>query len=119
MYYIQKLFGGGGTSSAQNAKERLRLMLTIDRTDMSPRMLENLRVDIITVLKNYIDIDEDRIEMSFNRDGSSMALVASIPILQIRRGVVAEITENSTAGSKTVSRADPMRNNEVRTRRPR
>ena len=116
---IQRLFEGEGTASAKDAKERLRLMLTIDRTDMSPQLLENLRLDIVAVLKNYIDIDESRIEMSLNRDGYSMALVASIPILQVKRSVTLDRVENNTAGNKTVSRTDSMHNNGARTRRHR
>ncbi|MDR1378695.1 MAG: cell division topological specificity factor MinE [Synergistaceae bacterium] len=82
------------SSSAQTARERLRLVLIHDRTDISPQLLENLRVDIIAVLTRYMDIDESRIEIDLGEINSTVALVANIPVLRIKRGVAGSLEKN-------------------------
>jgi cell division topological specificity factor len=110
--FLRRLFGGSDTtpSSAQAAKERLRLVLIHDRTDISPQLLENLRVDMITVLTKYMDIDESKIEMDLGQDNNAVALVANIPVLRIKRGVV-EPSGNDEAENKGSQRSESSRNN--------
>jgi cell division topological specificity factor len=86
--FLRKLFGGGG--SAEDARERLRLVLIHDRSDISPQLLESLRVDMIAVLKKYMEIDETKIQMDLGREKHSVAFVANIPVLRIKRGATAE-----------------------------
>ena len=71
-------------SSARRARDRLRIILAHDRTDISPELLEILRNEMIKVLKKYMDIDETRIEIDIGDGG--MALAVNIPVIQIKRG---------------------------------
>lgn len=73
-------------SPRKSAKERLQLVLIHDRADISPGTMEMIRKDIIHVISNYMVISEDGIEMDLERDGKSVALVASIPVLEVKRG---------------------------------
>ncbi|MCH3964730.1 MAG: cell division topological specificity factor MinE [Clostridium sp.] len=70
------------------AKERLRLILIHDRSNMSPDLLENIKEDILKVLSKYIEIDcEDiNVKMTSTEDmgKDSPALVASIPIKKVK-----------------------------------
>ncbi|MDR3254836.1 MAG: cell division topological specificity factor MinE [Synergistaceae bacterium] len=75
----------GSQKSGKIARDRLQLVLVHDRSDISPEMMENLRRDIITVIKNYVEIDENRIELDLEREDSSVALVANIPVMTVRR----------------------------------
>jgi len=72
-------------SARQSARERLQLVLIHDRADISPEMLERLREDLIRVISDYMVISEDGIELDLERDGNSVALVASIPVLEVKR----------------------------------
>lgn len=83
MGFLSNLFGAGRTSDI--AKSRLQVVLMHDRADISPELMENLRRDIIAVIKNYVDIDESRIELDLEREDSSVALVANIPVMTVRR----------------------------------
>ena len=83
MGFLSNLFGGGGTSKI--AKDRLQIVLMHDRADISPELMENLRRDIIAVIKNYVEIDENRIELQLEKEDSSVALVANIPVRTVRR----------------------------------
>ena len=83
MGFFTNLFGIH--NSGQIAKNRLQLVLLHDRSDISPEMLENLKKDIIAVIKNYVEIDEKRIELDLEREDSSVAIVANIPVMTVRR----------------------------------
>lgn len=76
------------TSSKSVAKERLRLILIHDRSNMSPDLLENIKEDILKVLSKYIEIDcgDVDVKMTSTEDieGSSPALIASIPIKNVK-----------------------------------
>jgi cell division topological specificity factor len=71
--------------SKDTAKKRLQLVLIHDRTDISPEMMENLRRDLIGVISNYLDIEEDKIELDFSKEERSVALVANIPVKNVKR----------------------------------
>ncbi|MBQ9564357.1 MAG: cell division topological specificity factor MinE [Synergistaceae bacterium] len=88
MDFLKKIFGGGNDGSGQKAKDRLRIVLIHDRTDISPQLMEELRRDMIGVLTKYMDIDTSKIELDLDRDEQSVALVANVPVLRIRRGSV-------------------------------
>jgi len=84
--FLKSFFGGDSRDSAQTARDRLRIVLIHDRTDISPQLLENLRMEMIEVLTRYMDIDTDKIELDLDRDDQAVALVANVPVLRIKRG---------------------------------
>jgi cell division topological specificity factor len=115
--FLRKWFSGNNaSSSAQIAKERLRLVLIHDRTDISPQLLENLRVEMISVLTKYMEIDESKIEMDLGRENNSVALVANIPVVRIKRCVV-ESLENNMPENRNSQHSEPSRNSNSKNRR--
>lgn len=85
-----KIFGKSDKSSKNVAKERLKLVLVHDRSDLSPKFLEMVEGDIIRVIKEYAEIDEEGLDIKLTRmkrktDNMPMsALVANIPIIKIK-----------------------------------
>ena len=75
----------GKLASKEIAKERLRLVLVHDRATVSPRFLELIKEEIIEVIANYMEIDEERMEVSLNNMEDAVALVASIPVKRVKR----------------------------------
>ena len=67
-------------SSAEQAKDRLRLVLSSDRTDLSAAAMENLKDDLLEVLSRYIKIDPDAMQIDITQDGRQQRLIADIPI---------------------------------------
>lgn len=84
--FLAKFFSKDTTSSSKNiAKERLRLVLVHDRVNISPQVLEAMREDLIKVISEYMEIDERALEVSLNQDERTVALMANIPILRLKR----------------------------------
>ena len=76
--------------SKDAAKERLHLVLMQDRANVSADFLDLMRQEIIEVIKKYIDIDEEAMDVRLgsetNEDGTqgAPALYANIPIINIK-----------------------------------
>ena len=82
--------------SKMAAKERLHLVLMQDRANVSADFLELMKQEIIDVIKKYIVVDEDSIDVRLtnksNEDGTNgaPALFANIPIVNIKNDMMAE-----------------------------
>ena len=76
--------------SKDTAKERLHLVLMQDRANVSADFLDLMKQEIIEVIKKYIDVDENAIDVRLtnktNGDGTTgaPALYANIPIVSIK-----------------------------------
>lgn len=92
---IAKLFKGLGKKekdlkSKDAAKERLHLVLMQDRANISADFLALMKQEIIEVIKKYIDVDENAIDVRLtnksNDDGTTGApvLYANIPIMSVK-----------------------------------
>jgi cell division topological specificity factor len=84
--FLARFFGRDAASSSKTvAKERLRLVLVHDRMNVSPQLLEALKEDLIKVITHYMEIDETALEVSLNQEDNSVALMANIPVLRMKR----------------------------------
>lgn len=75
----------GKSASANAAKERLQLVLIHDRTDLSPRVMEDMRDEIIEVISRHINVDKDAVQIKVQQDGREQYLLAEIPIQSAKR----------------------------------
>jgi len=83
--FLKSILGREAPNSKNMAKERLRLVLVHDRASVSPHLLENLKEDLIRVISNYMEIDQNALEVQLNREDDSVALVANIPVIKMKR----------------------------------
>jgi len=74
------------------ARERLKLVLIHDRSNCSPQMLEMLKDDILKVISNYLEIDEDDMEVQISQEGTDDGVVpmllANIPIKGVKKAAM-------------------------------
>ncbi len=77
--FINKIFSRK-PSSADQAKDRLRLVLINDRTDLSAAAFEDLKDDLLEVLSRYIKIDPKSMRIDITQEGRQQRLIADIPI---------------------------------------
>ena len=67
MSIFSKLFGTK-SSSAQNAKNRLTVMLSHERSANAFPFIDDLRKDLIEVIKKYTDVQDINIKSSNDRN---------------------------------------------------
>ena len=76
---------GKERKSANQAKERLKLVLIHDRTDLAPGTMERLKDDLIEVISRYVDIDPSAVRIDMTQDGREQRLLADIPLRPVGR----------------------------------
>jgi cell division topological specificity factor len=76
---------GREPKSAQMAKDRLKLVLVHDRTDISPGVLEMLKDDLIAAISKHIEIDPSAVRIEMAHEGREQRLVADIPLRPLRK----------------------------------
>jgi len=92
--------------SKNKAKERLHLVLMQDRANVSADFLEMMKQEIIDVIKKYIEVEEQEIDVRLTNevkdDGTTGApsLYANIPIVNIRNDMKKEVTEEENKEEK-------------------
>ncbi len=76
---------GHDRKSANAAKERLKLVLIHDRTDLAPGMLESMKDELIQVISRYVAIDPTAVRIEMEQDGRQQRLLADIPLQPSQR----------------------------------
>lgn len=76
------------SKSKNIAKDRLKLVLMQDRLAISPHVMEKLRDDVIMAISKYVEIDADNTEFMWKDIDRQKALVASIAVKSVKRGVI-------------------------------
>jgi cell division topological specificity factor len=82
---ITRFFSRDNLASKDVARERLRLVLVHDRASASPELLNQLKEDLIKVIREYLDIDEEALSVDLENEDDSIALVANIPVKGFKR----------------------------------
>lgn len=81
--FLKRLFRQQGSSAT--AKERLRLVLMTDHLELAPEMIEAMKRDLVDVISRYVEVDRERIDVTFERQDRTLAMLANIPILSVAR----------------------------------
>lgn len=70
--------------SAQVAKSRLKVAIQIDRSNLSPELLNMLQEDIVRAISQRLDIDREGMKITTERGEGGQRLIAEIPIKKVR-----------------------------------
>jgi cell division topological specificity factor len=75
----------GKTKSANEAKERLKLVLIHDRTDISTATLAEMKDELLQVISKHVTIDVSKVKITMMHEGREQRLIADIPIKPFRQ----------------------------------
>jgi cell division topological specificity factor len=81
--FLKRLFGQQGSSAT--AKERLRLVLMTDHLELAPEMIETMKRELVDLISRFVEVDRERIDVTFERQDRTLAMLANIPILSVNR----------------------------------
>lgn len=82
--FLERLMGSK-QKSANDAKERLKLVLIHDRTDVSPGQMEKMKNELLQVISKYVNIDPNEVKIDMAQEGREQRLIADIPIVASKR----------------------------------
>ncbi len=82
---LEKIFPSlNDRSSRQEVKNRLKLVLAHDRSDLTPQMIDSMRQEILAVVSKYVDLDADAMDFALESSSRVTSLVANLPILRVK-----------------------------------
>ena len=90
---LERLFSGQKSNSRGQVKQRLKFILAHDRAALTPKMMEDLRREILEVVSKYVDLDEDGLDFTLESDNRMTALIANLPIRKVKNNVSEEQAE--------------------------
>jgi len=70
----------GKPSSADEAKERLKLVLIHDRMDINPDVMDKLKDDLLKAISRHVQIEPDLVKITMMHEGREQRLIADIPL---------------------------------------
>lgn len=89
MDFLQRLLGRAQpTGSADIAKERLKVVLMSDRTNISPVLLETLKDEIVAGISKHVEIDREGMRVTVTQSRDYNRIVVDIPVLRTRPAAV-------------------------------
>ena len=82
---LEKLFPNlNDRNSRIDVKNRLKLVLAHDRSDLTPQMIESMRKEILAVVSKYVELDADAMDFALENNSRVTALVANLPIKRVK-----------------------------------
>lgn len=96
MSWLDRLLGRNETSG-QVAKQRLQMVLTHDRADLPPGLLEEIKDEIIQVIARHTAVDADNVVVHLEQSAQKNQLIAEVPLLAARGRRVANPADGRRA----------------------
>lgn len=112
--FLKKFSKEEKKDSKDTAKERLHLVLMQDRANVSADFMELMKQEIIEVIKKYIDVDENSIDVKLtnkvNNDGTTGApmLYANIPIVSMKEESKQRKVETTVQQEETTKKEEKV-----------
>lgn len=113
-FFRQQDEQASGDASKSVATNRLKLVLMQDRTNLTPKVLEQMRGELVDLLSKYLEMDKDLLELNFEQEGDQVALMLSIPVIRAKDEdeILSAIEEDAEDDEEGVNEGDNEEENE-------
>ena len=99
-------------ASKSVATNRLKLVLMQDRTNLTPKILEQMRGELIDLLSRYVEMDKELLELNFEQEGDQVALMLSIPVIRAKDEEEIEAALNADKDAEEESSEETAENSD-------
>lgn len=79
---LKRVLGGTG-GSKNDAKQRLKVLLIHDQVDLTPAQMDQMRDEVVAVIRKYVEIDAQGVEFRLDRGEAGVELAASVPVRRV------------------------------------
>ncbi|MDX2138552.1 MAG: cell division topological specificity factor MinE [Chloroflexota bacterium] len=99
----ERLFGRGedANGTGKQAKSRLQFVLLHDRMAIAPEKMEEMKAEILEVIKKYLTVDSAQFDIALQRRESASLLVAEVPFLRMEAANVETDIEETSVPTRT------------------
>lgn len=81
MNFLRRLLGFDERPSAEAARDRLQVLLAHERANAAqPDYLPQMHQDIVDVIRRYVDVDDQKIEVQVEHSGNMSVLEVNIEL---------------------------------------
>ena len=80
--FLQRVLGGN-QGSKNEAKQRLKVLLIHDQVDLTQAQMEQMREEVVAVIRKYVEIDDSGVDFKLDRGESGVELAASVPVRRV------------------------------------
>jgi len=111
MNFLRRLLGFGGKPSAEAARDRLQVLLAHERANAAqPDYLPQMHRDIVDVIRRYVEVEDQKIEVQVEHSGNVSVLEVNIelPPMPARPKAVQDATVRGRKNKKRPARARPV-----------
>ena len=84
--FLQRVLGVN-QGSKNEAKQRLKVLLIHDQVNLTQAQLEQMREEVVAVIRKYVEIDDSGVDFKLDRGESGVELAASVPVRRVHAAI--------------------------------
>ncbi|MFZ5478892.1 MAG: cell division topological specificity factor MinE [Myxococcota bacterium] len=88
MNLIERFFTKA-TSSKEDAKARLKVLLVHDQVDLTPNQMDAMKAEILDVIARYCEVDREKVDVRLEKATDGIAVVSSVPVRRVTQRAAA------------------------------
>ncbi len=80
---VNKLLGIRETSSKDDAKQRMKVLLIHDRVNLTPAQMEKMKSEVLEVISKYCEVEPEAFEIKLNPRDKGISLDSTVPVRRV------------------------------------
>jgi cell division topological specificity factor len=82
-------FFSKASSSKEDAKARLKVLLVHDQVDLTPNQMDAMKAEILEVIARYCEVDREKVDVRLEKATDGISVVSSVPVRRVTQRTAA------------------------------